>query len=254
MQHMALYSSSIANGAILLQVTAVPDPIIASSGNGLLINAQLPYLWRAAGVGTNLTRFQLTSATLRDYAPFDCAPVNVGTVLESPLRYLDFSDAPIKFNGVEELDVFAVQSNAGAQRETVAVWFTDRPPTQLQGRVFTMHWTASTTLTAAGLTAITPIFDNGIPSGLFAIVGSRQISASALFHRFIPRGGNPFRPGFPSAQAQDGYAFDGSRYTDYVPNWGEAMRFNNVTIPQIEIFALAADTTEEGYIDMIQVG
>jgi len=253
MQHMALFSSSIANGTILLQVTAVPDPIIASSGNGLLAPAALPFLWRAAGVGTNLTRFQLTSATLRDYAPFDCAPANVGTVLESPLRYLDFSDAPIHFNGVEEIDVFAVQSNAGAQRETVAVWFVDRAPVQLQGRCFTMHWTAGTTLVANAFTAITPVFDNGIPSGTFAVVGSRQLSASALFHRFIPRGGNPFRPGFPSVQAQDGYAFDGSRYTDYVPNWGEALRFTNVTIPQIEIFATAADASEEGYIDMIQV-
>lgn len=254
MQHMALYSSSIANGAVLLQVTAVADPIIASSGNGLLINAQLPFLWRVAAFGTNLTRVQLTSATLRDYAPFDVSPVNVGTALESPLRYLDLSDAPIKFQGVEELDVFGVQSNAGAQRITCAVWFADGPPRPIQGRVFTMHWTASTTLTANALTAITPVFDNGIPSGIFAIVGSRQISAGAAFHRYIPRGGNPFRPGFPSAQAQDGYALDGSRYTDYLQNWGEAMRFNNVTIPQIEVFSISADTTEEGYIDMIQVG
>jgi len=254
MQHMALYSSSIANGAILLQVTAVPDPIIASSGNGLLVNAQLPYLWRLAAVGTNLTRFQVQSATMRDYAPFDCAPVNVGTVLESPLRYLDLSDTPIRFQGVEEVDIFAVQSNAGAQRVTAAIWFVDGPPRQTQGRVFTMHWTAAITLTANAFTAVTPVFDNGIPSGLFAIVGSRQLSAGALFHRYIPRGGVPFRPGFPSAQAQDGYAFDGSRYTDYVPNFGEALRFNNVTIPQIEIFSVSADTTEEGYIDMIQVG
>ena len=254
MQHMALFSSSIANGAIMLQVTAVPDPIVASSGNGLLAPATLPFLWRAAGVGTNLTRFQIQSATMRDYAPFDCAPVNVGTLLESPFRYLDFSDNPIRFQGVEEIDVFAVQSNAGAQRETVALWFADGAPRPVGGRVFTMHWTAATTLTANAFTAVTPIFDNGIPSGLFAIVGSRQLSAGALFHRYIPRGGVPFRPGFPSAQAQDGYAFDGSRFTDYLPNFGEALRFNNVTIPQVEIFSVSADTTEEGYIDMIQVG
>jgi len=253
MQHMALYSSSIANGTVLLQVTNVADPIIATSGLGFLINAQLPYLWRASAVGTNLTRFQLTSATLRNYAPFDASPVNVGTALESPLRYLDFSDAPIRFEGVEELDVFAVQSNAGAQRVTCAVWFSDGPPKPINGRCFTMHWTASTTLTANAITTITPVFDNGIPSGTFAIVGSRQISAGALFHRYLPRGGSPFRPGFPSAQAQDGYAFDGSRYTDYVPNFGEALRFNNVTIPQIDVFSVSADTTEEGYIDMIQV-
>ena len=254
MQHMALYSASIANGTVLLQVAAVADPIIASSGSGLLINAQLPYLWRCAAVGTNLTRVQLTSATLRDYAPFDVGPVNVGTAIQVPARVIDFTDNPIKFNGVEELDVFGVQSNAGAQRITAAVWFADGPVRPVTGRVFTMHWTASTTLAANAFTAITPVFDNGIPSGLFAIVGSRQISAGALFHRYIPRGGNPFRPGYFSAQAQSDYPYEGSRFTDYVPNLGEAMRFNNVTIPQIEIFSVSADTTEEGYIDMIQVG
>jgi len=117
-----------------------------------------------------------------------------------------------------------------------------------------MHWTAATTLTATAFTAITPIFDNGIPSGTFAIVGSRQLSAGALYHRYIPRGGLPYRPGFPSSQAQDGYAFSGDRYTDDIPNQGIVLQFNNVTIPQIEVFSVSADTTEEGYIDMIQVG
>ncbi len=32
-QHLALYSSSIANGAVLLQVTNVADVIVATSGN-----------------------------------------------------------------------------------------------------------------------------------------------------------------------------------------------------------------------------
>ena len=34
---------------------------------------------------------------------------------------------------------------------------------------------------------------------------------------------------------------------------GEWMRFTNTTPPLVEIFALAADATQAGYMDLIQV-
>lgn len=253
MFHTAVYSASIANGTVLLQVAAIADPFMATSGNGLLVNGDAPFLWKIAGVGTNLTRVQLTSATLRDYAPFDIGPVNVGTAIESPARTADLRPGMIQLATNEELDVFGVQSNAGAQRITVAVWMGDSPPRTDQRRVFTMHWTASTTLTANAFTQFQPVFDNGLPSGTFAIVGSRAISAGGLVHRFIPKGRQAARPGGLMVQAQDGYPLDGSRYSDPIDNWGEWMRFTNTTIPLVEVFSGTADTTEEGYIDMVQV-
>lgn len=254
MFHLSAYSASIANGSVLVQVAAVSDFIIAPAGNGFLVPTTVNRLMRVAAFGTNLTRVQLTSASLRDYAPFDVAPVNVGTLIASPANYADFSDSPIPLAVNEELDAFGVQSNAGAQRITVGVWWCDGPVRPVQQRAFTVHWTATATLTANAWSATPITFDNGIPSGTFAIVGSRVISAGACFHRWVPRGGPAFRPGGFAGQAQSFNPVDGSRWSDYVQNWGEWLRFTNTTPPQVEIFSISADTTEEGYLDLVQVG
>lgn len=254
--HIACYSASIANGTVLLQITNIADPIIATSGLGFLVNGSCPNLMRVFAAGTNLTRVQLTSGTLRKYAPFDLNPVNVGTLINTPAALQDWSDNPIPLKVNEELDAFGVQSNAGAQRINLFVTFCDVKPSGPANPEFTMHWTASATLTANAWSAITPVFDNGLPSGTFLIVGSRQISASALAHRFIPRGGAALRPGSFSAQAQGGSygpITHGEFTSERGGGLGTWMQFTNTTIPQIEIFATAADTTEEGYIDMVQI-
>lgn len=254
MFHLAAYNASIANGTALLQVAAVSDPVVAPSGNGFLVPGTINRLMRVAAFGTNLTRVQLTSASLRDYAPFDIGPVNVGTLIATPANFADFSDSPLPLSVNEELDAFGVQSNAGAQRIGVFVWLADGPIRPYTGRFFTVHWTASVTLTANGWSALSFTLDNGIPSGTFALVGSRMISAGAVAHRFIPRGGAPYRPGGLAGQAQSFNPLDGSRGSDYVANWGEWLRFTNTTPPQIEVFSISADTTEEGYLDLVQVG
>jgi len=249
MFHLALYSSSIGPSAALAQVTQVADPVIAPAGNGFLVGV-LSKLMRVAGVGTDLTRAQLNSASLRDFAPFDVNPVNVGTAIESPARLCRFDDNPIPLAVNEELDAFAVQSNVGAQLARVAVWFADMPVRPFTGRMFTVRWTNATALVANAWTAFTPTLDNGIPSGSFAIVGARAISAGGLFFRFIPRGGTPNRPGGFAYQTQDGASFDGQRYGEM----GEWMRFTNTTIPSIEMFSGLADATQQGYLDLVQVG
>ena len=249
MFHLALYSSSIGPGATLAQVNAVPDTVIPPSGNGFLVGL-LNNIMRVSAVCTNLTRAQLDSASIRKYAKFDIGPVNIGAAIESPPRMADFSDQPIPLAVNEELDANAVQSNAAAQRATVAVWFCDGAVRPMKGRYFSVHWTNATALVANAWTGFTPTLDNGIPSGTFSIVGLRAISAGALFARIIPRGGSVYRPGTFAFQAQDAFDIQNDRYG----NIGEYIRFTNTTLPQVEMFSGSADATQEGYFDLIQVG
>jgi hypothetical protein len=247
--HLALYDASIANGAVLLQVAALADPVIAPAGNGLLVHQLVPKLARVVAVGTNLTRVQLSSGSIRRYTPLDIAPVNVGTVIESPARMWNQLDSPVDLAVNEELDAFGVQSNAGAQRIRIAVYFCDGPFKVLSAKGFSVHFTNTITLVVNAFTAFTPTFDNGLPAGTFIVVGARVLSAGGLFYRLIPRGGSPLRPGGMMVQAQDGYADASERNGDM----GEWMRFTNTTPPQIECFSGSADTSVEGYLDLVQV-
>ena len=251
MFHLALFSSAIASASANQQVTNVSDPVIATSASGFLVPGTINKFMRAAGVGNILNRFQLSSASLKKYAPFDGNPANVGTVIASPARALHFERNPIPLSVNEELDAFATNSAVTSTQTSIAVWFCDGPISPITGgQVFSVHWTASVTLTANAWTPLSFVLDNGIPAGTFSIVGSRMKSAGALFHRFIPRGGAPYRPGTFAVQAFGDYSLDMDRYGGL----GEYLRFTNTTPPQIEVFSSSADTAEEGFLDLIQVG
>jgi hypothetical protein len=251
--HLGLYSSSIAVATTLTQVVAVADPVLAPAGSGLLVNAACPRILRVIGVGNLLIRAQLTSGSLRDFAPFDISPINVGTIIGSPARIVDFKDNPLTLQVNEELDAFISNSGAGATVTSVAVIFSDGAARPVIGRIFTVRFTVTAALVAATWSANTPVFDNGLPSGTFALVGSRMRSATGLFHRYIPRGGPSLRPGTVMGQAADDFE---PRLEDRNGGLGEWMRFTNTTPPQVEAFALAADAAAgvAGFMDLIQVG
>jgi len=238
MMHLAVYTSNITNGSVLLQVTQLADAILPPLNNGFQVMPDIPNLLMTAGVGTNLTRFQLTSGSIRKMFPWDFEQVNVGTLIGAPARYHDFTLNPIPLDLNEELDAFCVQSNAGAQREYVAVWLSDGPVAQRNGRIQTIHGTLSTTLVANAWTGGTITLDNGLDGGTYAIVGARAFSAGGLFFRFIPRGGgNPKRPGGFMSQARDALPPPGQRYG----GWGEWLRFTNIAVPQVEFLSISAD-------------
>lgn len=250
--HLAAFNSSIANGAVLLQITNVADAIIATSNKGFLIPSDVKNLAFAAGVGTNLTRFQFTSGSIRKMFPWDFDRVNVGAVLENPVRWHDFTLAPIPLDIGEELDAFCVQSNAAAQQEYVFVAFSDGPLNPVNpGRIQTVHATGTTTLTANGWTSVALTLDNGLDGGQYAIVGATAFSAGALAFRFIPRGGgNPKRPGGFACQARDFYPPLAQRYG----GWGMWMNFANTAVPAAEFFSVSADTSEEVFLDLVKIG
>lgn len=252
MFHLALYDAAIAVNATLTQLANVADPVVATSGSGFLVNPSLPNMMRVAGVGNILNRAQLQSGSIRKYlAGYDVDPVNIGTLIGSPARAIHLEDSPFPLVGNEELDAFVSNSAVTSTRTSVAVWFCDGPIRPVNpNNMFSAHWTATSTLVANAWNSITPVFDNGLPSGTFIVIGSRAQSAGGLFHRYIPRNNNTARPGTFCGQTLSDYGLD----MDRAGNLGEWFRFTNTTLPTIEVFSRSADTAEEGVVDLVQVG
>lgn len=250
--HLALYSALIATATANTQLNQLGDAVLATSNNGYLVNGQCPNIMRVAGVGNILNRMQLSSPSIRAYVPFDLNPPNVGTVIQSPAASIHLEDSPFPLAVNEELDAYVTDSAATSTQTTVAVWMCDGPIRPINNpNIFTVHWTASATLVANVWNAVTMTFDNGIPSGTYAIVGSRAKSAGGLFHRFVPRGGaSSLRPGSFMVQAFANFSEPMDRYG----NLGQWMQFTNTTPPQVEIFSGSADTSEEGFLDLLKIG
>jgi hypothetical protein len=260
MFHVELFSSSIATGAnTFAQINYVQaDAILPKLVNGVQVAPGLPRLMFVAGIAANLVHLRCQAPSMLPFPYPALSPNNRGTAAESPPRIHDLRERNIILAPTEEFDIFGTQNSAGAQTPYVLVGFWDgilaqRPP----GRYFPVHWTATQTLTAGAWTQVTPSFDQGLPAGLYAMIGARTYSASALYFRMFPAMAPLWRPGGIAVQAYDQIDPPNQRGHDILTLeggwWGEWLRFYQNVPPSVEIFATAADTAEEGWFDLVQI-
>jgi len=201
--------------------------------------------------------------------PYPCYnPNNIGTAIETPPKFWDFSRNPKALRPTEEFDIFASQLNAGAETETVFVQFTDgvmiaapqiAPGPTINGnnQLFTVHATAATTLTANAWTQVTPVLDQALPAGLYALVGARVVTAGALAFRMLPIVQPLWRPGGVGSQTNDQLDPPGQRYINpldgSVSHWGVWLTFYQNTVPNVHIWSTSADTAEDMFFDLIKI-
>ncbi|HEY2675462.1 MAG TPA: hypothetical protein VGI65_00735 [Steroidobacteraceae bacterium] len=275
MFHLELFASSIATGATTFnQLTYfTPDNILPKLVNGMQVSPDLPFVHSYFGVGLNLVEVRVQATSMLPFPYISSVPNNRGTGFASPPRHWDFSKYPIPLKPTEELDIFASQNAAGAQTQYVAVNFCDGPTQPLAltvnpvgirdmpttpGRFFSAHWTATTTLTAGQWTQVQPAFDQALYAGYYALLGVRAFSATGLFFRMFPAMGPKWRPGGICTNTYDQLDPLNQRFVPgWAPafhGWGVWMTFYQNVPPQVEFFATAADTAQEGWFDMIYLG
>lgn len=249
MTHLELYSSSIASGTTLIQVNAVQSNIYPLASNGFLVQA-LRQVASVVTIGSGAIRAQLQSPTLRSQPFVDMVPVNRSTGAESPVRFADFTSAPLQVSSNEELDAFAAQNSGSSGFVNVIVMFTDGPiRPAASNNAITVHATATTTVTAHAWSAVTFTLDTSLDPGTYSVVGMRAYSATGIAARLIPNsGGQTYRPGVPMVQAYDTTDFKYARYG----MMGQLITFSTTALPQVELYCSSADTAEELWLDLVQ--
>jgi hypothetical protein len=260
MWHVELFSSSIATGiGTFNQVTYVAaDAILARLVNGVQVSPSVPRVMFATGISGNLGHVRIQSPSMLPFPYPALSPNNRGTAFPTPPRVHDVRAENIILAPTEEFDVFASQNAAAAQVVYVLVAFWDgQTPPRPAGKYFSLHWTAATTLTAGGWTQVIPILDQPLPAGFYSLQGARVLSATALFFRLFPAMAPLWRPGGIAVQAYDQADPPNQRGHDILaagpgqyPEW---LRFYQNVVPQVEVFATAADTAEEGWFDLVQL-
>lgn len=268
--HMEYFRSSLSSGVtdVLQQVNFVASGVLAPSSNGVQISAMLSKLHSLFGVGAHLENISPQAASMLPLPYPNLAGNNVGTAINTPPTVWDFSRGPKPLRPTETFNIFASQTAAGAETETVFVQFTDgvttpAPPLAtapaLNGNgMFTVaHATAATTLTANAFTQVTPVLDLPLPAGQYALVGMRVMTAHALAFRVAPINEPLWRPGGMAVQAPTSLDFPNQRYINplngMISPWGVWLTFFQNTVPNVQIFATAADTVEDMWFDLIKI-
>ena len=272
MIHMEAFRSSLASGVtdVFQQLTYfATGAVLAPLNNGMQVSYQLPKLHSLFGLGAHLENIRPQANSWLP-TPFpDLAPNNIGTAVESPSRFWDFSRNPKPMRPTEEFDIFASQTSGGAETETVFVNFTDgtviphpplagAPTVNGVGQLTTLHGTATTTLTANAWSAVTPVINQSFPAGYYALVGVRVMSATARAFRVKPINEPLWRPGGVAVQTADQLDPPGQRFinplTGMISHWGTWLTFFQNTVPNVDIFATSADTVEDVFYDVIKIG
>lgn len=252
LHHLELYSSSVTNGSLLQTNALATGAVLPTIGNGFQVPS-LHYLAGGMGVGAHLQRIQFQSRSMLPYPYPDYVPVNRGTAFESPVRGLWNFRHPRALQPTEEIDCYTANNNASAETQYIGVIFSDgpiQPVPWVNG--FTVHGTASTTLSAgAWTTNVTITLDTNLPAGVYQLVGLRVYSATCLFARVFPRTNNQLaRPGVTGVQAYDSLDAPYARYGEA----GVWHTFPQNVLPGVDMFATSADTAEEFWLDLIPAG
>ena len=271
MRTMEAFRSQLPTGTtnVLEQVTYISaGAILAPSALGLQVSATLSKLHSLFGVGANLENISPQAASMLPLPYSNYAPNNIGTAVETPPKFWDFSRAPKPLRPTETFNMFASQTSGGAEFEAIFAEFSDgliipAPPVATQpayngnGMLTIAHATATTTLIANTFTQVTPNLDLPLPAGLYSLVGVRVMTAHALAFRMKPINEPLWRPGGVAVQAPDQLDPPGQRYlnplTGKMSHWGEWLKFFQNTVPNVDIWSTAGDTVENFWFDLIKI-
>lgn len=243
------FSQSQDEGGVLLPVAGVPDQSIRINGNDVVVPPEMNKLVGAlACIGTTGVRAQLVSPSLRRTNPYDIRPFVLGlfpTTLE-PANFHPLSPVSLETN--EPLDCNVHADPAAAEQQSVVAWLADGPLAPVAGKIIRARFTWTAAL-VAGVWANAPIvFPDGLPVGIYSIVGAYMVAATAVVARFVPVGAK-WRPGFPVAQTAAGLMDDTFRFG----NLGKWCDFDQVTPPSLDVLSSAAagSATYTGVVDLI---
>lgn len=247
------FSESIDPAGAFNALTALVDPHVTVNGD----DVQIPVLNKIIAVAglienTAEAQLRLTCPSLRMKSRFMVEPLNMAGAAAvepgSPHRVLDLRRNPIELVTGERLNAETDSNPAAAQIQSAFVWLADGPVEPINGAIFTVHATATTTLVAQSWTGCPLTFDEDLPRGRYQIVGLRVRSAGCLAARVFLQG-NPWRPGVLGVDAQDDIEHPMFRYGQL----GVFGEFEDTDTVTVEVCSASADTAEDFYLDLIQV-
>lgn len=253
MLQISAFTASIPNTAADQQLIAVPDGLIPTRDNALVVPPSMPRVLAIMFFGGNLTVAKLKPASYRRFGDYWILPyTNTAAGAGATMGYVDLTDnptagPPLILDAQEELPAYAQQGSAGSQQNYAAVVFGEAGAKRHTGRFFTVRATATATLVPNTWSVVTPTMDTGLPAGRYNLVGMRVKSAGALFFRAVIV--QQFhRPGAFATQNDTSFEATNSRNG----GWGIWGNFDHLTIPNVEIFSTSADTSETIWFDLEQ--
>jgi|GEM_PF-4670720 len=258
---LAGFYENINASAALSEINTIEDTHLTVSGKDLTVPV-LNKVLKLFVMGNGLTAARLSSPSLRRLWLFDFPALYPNSSLPNDqavdeggsgaytiyrnVPIVDLAENPLELVSSEKLN-FLVK-NGGAADTYGLVWLGDVIPRKVTGKIFSVKATASKTLTPKKWTASPIDFEQELPAGRYQVVGMRVKSANIIAARLLFVG-QVWRPGVLGVRTLDEVYDEQFR----MGNMGVFGEFEFDQPPQVEFLASASDTSEEVYLDLIQV-
>jgi len=170
--HLAAYAESIDPAAALVNIAAVNDDSIFTSGDDIRVPVEMPFLaGEAALISATLpVQAQIQSPSLRQIANIDVEPVGTGVIFGDPAEISIHPMNPIPLRGDEAINFLVNSDPAAAELHYGLLWFAPAPLTPVNGSIFSVRATATITATANGWTNGQITFGQDLPVGNYDVV------------------------------------------------------------------------------------
>ncbi len=247
------WSQSVDPAGAFVQLNAVADQHVRVTGADIQCPALSQCVVLAGGAETAVAPImRFSSPSQRRRTTTYLAPLNTGAAAAvepaSPAAVLDMRTTPIPLVIGEQLNAELNSNPAAAQIQWMVAWLADAPITPITGPMFTVRATGTTTLVAQSWSNVPITLTEDLPRGRYQLVGLHGISAGMVAARAVFVGGT-WRPG---CLGNDSIADIGSSIFRY-GTMGSMGEFEDTDQPTIDVLSVSADTTEEFFLDLIQL-
>lgn len=254
--HMAAWFEAI-DQAALGRLNVVQDDVLTPSGpDRFLVPGRYKHLHWAFATGLNLTGARIVTPSLEvaksdlDIQPFSEGGDLLNILAPSiwiPPRFIELEES-------ENIEVQTSEDGAGAtSMQAFVVLGTPENPPMPAGKIRSIRLTGTTTLTADQWTSVTLTPESTLEAGTYMMVHFAVHGVSALAARWLPQGGG-FRPGMLAWNGASPNHFKWGSPLWNTLGWFSMLEFTHITLPQIQIFATAADTAQTVQMYAVRTG
>lgn len=178
-----------------------------------------------------------------------------GFVTPNDPNLMNLTGSQTMLKSGERVVAAGLTANSATEPGVVLLWLCDGSIPIPAGDAYVLRYTqgsATGTTTVGQWSPLTPVFDQSIPSGRYAITGIDHWSPTGVAVR-IACPGSFYRPG---ALALSGPFAASGRNHDlfYGTDLGVYGTFDTNALPTLEVLTAAVDSSFEGYLRVVRVG
>jgi hypothetical protein len=247
--HVAEFRGSVTNALLNVPIAGVLDNILSKSVSGNFLAPDGSRIWGAVSGGVNALRARINTPAVRMVALPQIAPMGTGVTATNPQNLSVYGYTGPKPAPADEIAVEYTHSDIAPQIGWALMWMTFGRKQAQPGIVYRVRFTGAITGVVGSWASGALTFDQTLPSGIYEIQGMDAFGANLLGARLIFPGGG-WRPGIIAHNTLS--TVPREEFTE--GDLGVFGQFDSVNVPQLEIYVEAANTVQEGFLDLVRIG